>query len=62
MAELKGNVAFIGSAYLSSQISKHNLHRVYAETIALNKPTMKLCKRFVMREEAGIGTSEINFM
>ena len=40
------------NALLEYGFSKHNLHRIYAETIAANKPAIKLCKRIGMREEA----------
>ena len=40
------------SALLEYGFNNHNLHRVYAETISENKPAIRLCKKFGMREEA----------
>ncbi|WP_200164480.1 GNAT family N-acetyltransferase [Francisella adeliensis] len=39
-------------AILEYGFNKHNLHRIYAETISENKPAIKLCERVEMREEA----------
>lgn len=40
------------AALLDYGFNTHNLHRVYAETIADNKAAIKLCKKLGMREEA----------
>lgn len=39
-------------ALLAFGFDGHNLHRVYAETIAANKPAIRLCQMVGMREEA----------
>lgn len=39
------------AALLDYGFNIHNLHRVYAETIAENKPAIRLCKKLGMREE-----------
>ena len=40
------------AALLEFGFDRQNLHRVYAETIAENKPALRLCKKLGMREEA----------
>lgn len=39
-------------ALLKFGFVNQKLHRVYAETIDENKPALRLCKKFGMREEA----------
>ncbi|MCX4026386.1 GNAT family N-acetyltransferase [Spartinivicinus marinus] len=40
------------SALIGYGFKCHNLHRIYAETIADNKSAIQLCKKLGMREEA----------